>query len=67
MSFRQKSEDNLNTAEAELEKQNRTVEDLHHRCEELQNQADEVARLKDQVDECVSSKYINDAADLFIY
>lgn len=50
---RQKSEDNLNLAEAELEKQNRTVEDLHRKCEELQVQADEAVRLKDQVDECV--------------
>ena len=54
-SSRQKSEDNLNTAEADLEKQNRTVEDLHHRCEELQSQADEAVKLRDQVDECVSS------------
>ena len=59
---RQKSEDNLNSAEAELEKQNRTVEDLHHKCEELQVQADEAVRLKDQVDECVTLLFNERAA-----
>ena len=49
--FRQKSEENLAVAESELERQTRTVADLTHQVDELQNYAAEAARLKDQVDE----------------
>lgn len=48
---RQKSEDNLNVAESEIEKHQRIVEDLDRKVDELQVHADEAARLKDQVDE----------------
>lgn len=49
----QKSEDNLAMAEAELDKQTNIVTDLTRKVDELQAKADEAARLKDQVDECV--------------
>lgn len=45
-------------AEAELDKQHRVVEDLHHKVEELQIQADEAAKLKDQVDEYVILRFL---------
>lgn len=51
----QKSEDNLAVAEAELDKQAGIVSDLTRRVEELQVHADEAARLKDQMDECVKA------------
>ncbi|KLO12019.1 HOOK-domain-containing protein, partial [Schizopora paradoxa] len=47
----QKSEDNLNATELELDKKDRLVTDLEHKVEELQGKADEAARLKDQLDE----------------
>ena len=47
----QKSEDNLGTTELELEKQTTLVSDLTRKLEDLHVQADEVARLKDQLDE----------------
>ena len=47
----QKSEDNLALTETELDKQTNLVADLTKRVDELQLQADEAARLKDQMDE----------------
>ncbi|KAG8768744.1 hypothetical protein FRC16_006926, partial [Serendipita sp. 398] len=47
----QKSEDNLQAAEAEAERQAAIIEDLNKKNDELQLQADEATRLKDQVDE----------------
>ncbi|KAG8811256.1 hypothetical protein FRC17_002555 [Serendipita sp. 399] len=47
----QKSEDNLQAAEAEGERQAAIIEDLNKKNGELQLQADEAVRLKDQVDE----------------
>jgi protein HOOK3 len=47
----QKSEDNLAMAESELDKNSSLVSDLTRRIEELQVQADEATRLKDQLDE----------------
>jgi protein HOOK3 len=49
----QKSEDNLATAEAELDKQTNLVTDLTRRIDELQAKADETDRLRDQLDEHV--------------
>lgn len=51
--FRQKSEDNLAMAESELDKHTNLVTELTKKIDELQVKADEAARLKDQVDECV--------------
>lgn len=39
-------------AETELDKHQALVVELQHKTEELRVQADEAARLKDQVDEC---------------
>lgn len=39
--------------EAELDKNTGLVSDLTRRLDELQGKADEAARLKDQLDECV--------------
>jgi protein HOOK3 len=47
----QKSEDNLAAAESEIEKQTGVITDLNKRIDELQEQADEAAKLKDRVDE----------------
>ena len=47
----QKSEDNLATAEAELEKQTGVNQDLTKKLDELHAKTEEAARLKDQVDE----------------
>ncbi|KAI0340691.1 HOOK-domain-containing protein [Trametopsis cervina] len=47
----QKSEDNLVSAESELDKQSGIVSDLTRRVDELQLKADEAARLNDQLDE----------------
>jgi hypothetical protein len=47
----QKSEDNLATAEAELEKQSGVSQDLNKKLDELHAKTEEAARLKDQVDE----------------
>ncbi|KAJ7043316.1 HOOK protein-domain-containing protein [Mycena alexandri] len=47
----QKSEDNLAIAESDLDKHAHLVTDLTKKNEELQVQADEAVRLKDQVDE----------------
>ncbi|KAJ7771830.1 HOOK protein-domain-containing protein [Mycena metata] len=47
----QKSEDNLAIAESDLDKHTHLVTDLTKKNEELQVQADEAVRLKDQVDE----------------
>lgn len=47
----QKSEDNLAMAETELDKQTSLVTDFTRKVDELQVQADQAARLKDQLDE----------------
>jgi len=47
----QKSENNLATAEGELDKQNNVNQDLNKRSNELHAKTEEAARLKDQVDE----------------
>ncbi|GJJ12471.1 hypothetical protein Clacol_006713 [Clathrus columnatus] len=47
----QKSEENLNLTEAELEKHTHLVTELTRKVDELQVKADQAARLKDQVDE----------------
>ncbi|KZO93191.1 HOOK-domain-containing protein [Calocera viscosa TUFC12733] len=46
-----KSEDNLSSAEATLARQERELSELTRRTSDLQVQAEEAARLKDQVDE----------------
>lgn len=51
--FSHKSEENLAIAEAELDKQTNIVNDMTRKVDELQVKADEAARLKDQMDECV--------------
>ena len=40
-------------AESELEKQTTLITELTRKVDELQVKADEAAKLKDQVDECV--------------
>ena len=57
--LRQKSEDNLNAAELELEKGQATIAELQANLEDLQGIADEAAKLKDQVDECVQIKRLH--------
>jgi len=47
----QKSEDNLATAEADLDKQSTVNQDLNKKLDELHAKTEEAARLKDQVDE----------------
>ncbi|KAF8321421.1 HOOK-domain-containing protein [Cantharellus anzutake] len=47
----QKAEDSLITAEAEIEKQSASLSDLTRKNDDLQMQANQAARLKDQVDE----------------
>lgn len=47
----QKSEDNLATAEADLDKQSTVNQDLSKKVDELHAKTEEAARLKDQVDE----------------
>ncbi|CAG7854040.1 Protein Hook homolog 3 Short=h-hook3; Short=hHK3 [Serendipita indica DSM 11827] len=47
----QKSEDNLNAAEAEAERQAAIIADLNKKNDELQAQADEADHLKDKLDE----------------
>lgn len=47
----QKSEDNLATAEADLDKQSTVNQDLNKKMDELHAKTEEAARLKDQVDE----------------
>lgn len=42
-------------AESELDKQTNLVSDLTRKVDELQSKADEAAKLKDQLDECVNS------------
>jgi hypothetical protein len=53
----QKSEDNFAIAEAELDKQNNVNQELSKKVDELHAKTEEAARLKDQVDECDSSRY----------
>ncbi len=48
---RQKSEENLAMAEAELDKQTGLITELTRKVDELQRKADEAVKLKDQVDE----------------
>jgi protein HOOK3 len=50
---RQKSEENLAMAEAELDKQTSLLTELTRKVDELQGKADEAVKLKDQVDEYV--------------
>ena len=47
----QKSEDNLATAEADLDKQSTVNQDLNKKLDELHAKTEEAARLKDQLDE----------------
>jgi protein HOOK3 len=47
----QKSEDNLAVAESELDKNTNVVAELTRKIDELQEVADEAAKLKDQLDE----------------
>lgn len=49
--FSQKSEDNLAIAESELDKQTAVVTDLTRKVEDLQLQADQALKLKDELDE----------------
>ena len=49
--IRQKSEDNLNIAEANLEKYQTLSNELERKLEDLQARADESVKLKDQLDE----------------
>lgn len=56
---RHKSEENLAIAEAELDKQTALVNDMTRKVDELQVKADEAARLKDQMDECVLVAHIS--------
>lgn len=48
---RQKSEENLAMAEAELDKQTCLITELTRKVDELQVKADEGVKLKDQLDE----------------
>ena len=50
----QKSEDNLAIAESELDKNTNVVAELTRKIDELQEVADEAAKLKDQLDEYVA-------------
>jgi len=50
----QKSEDNLAVAESELDKNTNVVAELTRKIDELQEVADEAAKLKDQLDEYVA-------------
>jgi protein HOOK3 len=54
----QKSEDNLAMTESEIEKQTSHINDLKRKIEELQVQADQAVKLKDQVDEYVRYKIL---------
>lgn len=47
----QKSEDNLGMAESELDKQTNLITELTKKVDDLQEKADQAAKLKDQVDE----------------
>lgn len=49
--YSQKSEDNLNTTESNLEKYQTLSTELERKIEELQTKADEAVKLKDQLDE----------------
>lgn len=51
--FRQKSEDNLGMAEAELDRNMALITDMTRKMEDLQERAEEAVKLKDRVDEWV--------------